>query len=212
MTVYQLYVESGPQRKKTMVHVAGLLGCTANGPTTEAALARTPAAIRAFLGVLQRHGAAMESAAEVQTEVALHLTEGGWLGNGDPLVDWPGDFDPLTEAERDDLVLRMQWLRDEMLTLVANLAPEQWTEKPATGRTIREIFQHVFGAEYSYLRGAFGKLPEVAGPGKIERMPLADFLGWMAFVHAQEVTQIRALSPAQLSLPITHANTNSRRK
>lgn len=37
MTEYLFYLESGPQKRKTMVHVLSLLGCVANGPTTEAA-------------------------------------------------------------------------------------------------------------------------------------------------------------------------------
>ena len=46
MTEYALYLESGPKHKKTMVHVLGLLGCIAQGPTTEAALEAAPQAIR----------------------------------------------------------------------------------------------------------------------------------------------------------------------
>ena len=46
---YALYLESGPRRRKTMVHVLELLGCIAQGPTTEKALAATPEAIRAYL-------------------------------------------------------------------------------------------------------------------------------------------------------------------
>ena len=49
MTVYDLYLESGPRRRKTMVHVPSLLGCVATGATTEEALANTPAAIQSFL-------------------------------------------------------------------------------------------------------------------------------------------------------------------
>ena len=32
MVEYKLYVESGPKRRKTMVHVFSLLGCVATGP------------------------------------------------------------------------------------------------------------------------------------------------------------------------------------
>ena len=42
MTTYALYLESGPRRRKTMVHALDLLGCVAVGPTTEDALAATP--------------------------------------------------------------------------------------------------------------------------------------------------------------------------
>ena len=53
---YGLYLESGPRRQKTMVHVPDLLGCMAVGPTTEAALAVTPDAIRAYLESLRKDG------------------------------------------------------------------------------------------------------------------------------------------------------------
>jgi len=45
MTTYDLYLESGPRRKKTMVYVLDLLGCMANGLTTEEALARAPSTL-----------------------------------------------------------------------------------------------------------------------------------------------------------------------
>ena len=47
-----MFKPSAPPRKKTMVHVPELLGCIANGPTTEIALERTPGAMRAFLRFL----------------------------------------------------------------------------------------------------------------------------------------------------------------
>ena len=55
-TTYALYLESGPKRKKTMVHALDLLGCVAVGPTTEAALGATPEAIRLYKRFLRRHG------------------------------------------------------------------------------------------------------------------------------------------------------------
>jgi len=84
MVLYNLYLESGPMRKKTMVHVLDLLGCISTGPTTEAALERTPHAIREYLRFLQRHGFPIDSEAQIQTRIAEHITEGTWLGNGDP--------------------------------------------------------------------------------------------------------------------------------
>ncbi|MSQ11860.1 MAG: hypothetical protein EXR48_04115 [Dehalococcoidia bacterium] len=46
MTEYPLYVESGPRRRKTMVHVLDLLGCMVQEPTTEEALEAAPDAVR----------------------------------------------------------------------------------------------------------------------------------------------------------------------
>jgi len=38
MTIYKLYLESGPQKKRTLVHVPQLLGLNYFGVTTDAAL------------------------------------------------------------------------------------------------------------------------------------------------------------------------------
>ena len=37
-TTYRLYLDHGPKRKTTMVHVIDLMGCIANAATTEEAL------------------------------------------------------------------------------------------------------------------------------------------------------------------------------
>ncbi len=91
MPHYPIYLESGPKRRKTMVHVLDLLGCVATGPSTEAALQATPDAIRAYLRFLRRHGEAADLDAPFTTPVAEHITEGQWLGNGSPHPGvWPG--------------------------------------------------------------------------------------------------------------------------
>lgn len=56
MITYPLYPESGPKRRNTMVHMLALVGRIAARPTTEAAPAATPNAIRASLRFLRRHG------------------------------------------------------------------------------------------------------------------------------------------------------------
>jgi len=53
-----------------MVHVLDLLGCIAQGPTTEEALQATPEAIHLFLGFLHRHGEKVKSEAEFKTKIA----------------------------------------------------------------------------------------------------------------------------------------------
>ena len=56
MTTYALYLESGPQHKKTLAHVLDLLGCVVQGDTTAEAVAAAPDAIRAYRNFLKRHG------------------------------------------------------------------------------------------------------------------------------------------------------------
>jgi uncharacterized damage-inducible protein DinB/predicted RNase H-like HicB family nuclease len=194
MTLYQLYLESGPQRKKTMVHVVDLLGCIATGPTTEVALHRTPKAIRDYLHFLQRHGATVDSDAEIQTQIAEHITEGMWLGNGAPYLLFSTDLEPLTTENMEEYIKRLEWTRAEVLDVVSGLSEEEWVEKPQPGgRPIRAILEHIFGAEYAAVR-SFGKLEGVAGPGSIERKQKDDLLQWMGYVRAREFEKIRSLS------------------
>ena len=50
MKTYDLYLDSGPMKKKTYVHMPQLLGCIARGDTSDEAVERSPDAIRTFLG------------------------------------------------------------------------------------------------------------------------------------------------------------------
>ena len=61
MASYELFVESGPQKKTTLVHVLALLGCVVAGKTTDEAVHAAPDAIRAYLRYLKRHGAKPKS-------------------------------------------------------------------------------------------------------------------------------------------------------
>src|SRR5688572_5501379 len=116
MTDYALYLESGPKRRKTMVHVPELLGCMANGPTTEVALEATPAAIRAYLRFLRRAGEPVDPATPFTTSIAEHVTEGMWLGNGSPYVTFGPDLDPVSEPELELLIQRFHALHEELAT------------------------------------------------------------------------------------------------
>ena len=62
MITYNLYLESGPRQRKTMVHVLDLLGCVVAGGTTQEALDVTPDAIKAYLSFLHRHGEPVDPA------------------------------------------------------------------------------------------------------------------------------------------------------
>lgn len=99
MKTYDLHLESGPKRKKTMVHVLELLGCVAVGPTTEAAIEATPEAIRAYLRFLRRHGEPVDPDEPFETRVAEHLTEGEWMGNGSPYLIFDADLQPLSDTD-----------------------------------------------------------------------------------------------------------------
>ncbi len=159
MTVYDLYLESGPQHRKTMVHVLDLLGCVAVGPTTEDALAATPDAIRAYRRFLSRHGEPVALDAPFETRVAEHITQGDWLGNGSPYLVFGPDLQPVTGEEVEIFLNRYHGLREELAAWAATQTDEQLDAPPGSGRTARAVLLHVLGASGGYLSAALGGAP-----------------------------------------------------
>lgn len=155
---YALYVESGPRMKTTMVHVFDLLGCTANGPTTQAALEATPDEIRAFLRFLAAHGEPLDPDVPFDTHIVTHIKEGSWIGYGDPAPGFPPDFEALTRDELATHLRRLRWLGEELSEIARETPPEVQSAVPQKGRPIAEIIRHVCGAEPAYLQaGRLGK-------------------------------------------------------
>lgn len=203
MAIYQLYLESGPRRKKTLVHVIELLGCVAGGPTTEEALEQTPAAIRAFRRFLARFGASSDLDDEIELRIAEHVTEGVWLGNGDPSLVFEPDLAPLTPEDTEDYINRLEWMRADMQALVSGLSPEQLVLKPVAGRSIQAILEHVLESEYAYMR-AFGKLEGLPGTGSIVKKRQGEVLDWLGIVRQKEFERLRSLSQKERSEPFVH--------
>lgn len=157
-TTYGLYLESGPKRRKTMVHVPDLLGCVAVGPTTDDALVATPDAIRAFLRFLRRNGEAVDTDAPFETRVVEHITEGEWLGNGSPYITFGADLELLTDEEIETYLRRYGWMREELAAWAATQSDAQLDAAPeARGRTARGVLLHALGP--AYLARALGSAP-----------------------------------------------------
>jgi predicted RNase H-like HicB family nuclease len=72
---FELYLESRPQHRKTCVFVPGLPGCTARGPTTEAAIENTRAAIIERPDFLRRHGERVADPDPIELVLADHVME-----------------------------------------------------------------------------------------------------------------------------------------
>ena len=163
MTEYGLYLESGPQRRKTMVHVPVLLGCIANGATTEAALDATPEAIRLFLRFLRRAGEEADPDAPFSTRVEEHVTEGQWLGNGSPYVTYEPDLEPVTAEEMTTLINRLLRLREEIAGWAATLdgAGLDATVE-GSSRSNRAILLHVLGPTGAYLSPVLGTIAGIS--------------------------------------------------
>jgi predicted RNase H-like HicB family nuclease len=152
---YALYLESGPRRKKTMVHVLDLLGCVATGPTTEDALEATPAAIEAYRRLLARHGEGVPGGA-FTTTIAEHITEGDWLGNGSPYLVFQPDLEPITRPEVGVLLRRYAAIAEELATWAERADGAMAAAKPTIGRANRDILLHALNVGGSLSAGLGG--------------------------------------------------------
>jgi predicted RNase H-like HicB family nuclease/uncharacterized damage-inducible protein DinB len=196
---YALYLESGPQHKKTMVHVLGLLGCVANGPTTEAALDATPEAIRAYLRFLQRCGEDVQPDAPFTTVVAEHVTEGMWLGNGSPYLTFRPDLEPVSKADMETYRERFHAMREALASWAETQSDAQLGAAPeGGGRTAHAILEHVLatpGAYLSPITGAPGvsRIRTLCERGE---MPLAEGLRQVEEIMSE---RLRETTPQQRS-------------
>lgn len=153
MKAYDLYLDSGPMKKKTYVHVPRLLGCIARGDTSDEAVERSPDAIRTFLAFAARAGERVDPNAVFRVRVAEHVTDNQWPGNGGGFI--PTDAAPLTPRESDALMQRLAAIHAGLRRLTSGLTAKQLDAAPPKGRPIRRILQHVC-VEGAYLRGIPG--------------------------------------------------------
>lgn len=160
MMTYDLYLESGPKRRRTMVHVLDLLGCVATGPTTDEAVAATPDAIRAYKRFLRRHGEAMDPDEPFATRVVEHIMEGNWLGNGSPYLIFGPDFAPVTDAEIEVYLNRLRWVCGELAEWTEIQSEGQLNAQDAEGgRPAQVMLLHVIGAQGTYPASALNGAP-----------------------------------------------------
>lgn len=199
MITYDLYLESGPKRRKTMVHVLDLLGCIANGPTTEEALAATPEAIRAYRRFLQRHGERLDPDAPFETRIAEHITQGDWLGNGSPYLMFALDWEAVTPAEIESVLARFGWLREELAGWAEWPDAELDAAPAGGGRTARRILLHALGPTGAYLSNSLGGAPgfsRLHGQAERGELPLAEALRRSVSMVNE---RLRAATPEQWS-------------
>lgn len=204
MQTYKLYLESGPKKKKAMVHVLDLVGCIAKGPTTDEALNKTPEAIRAYLRFLKRWGEAVDPDSEFETVVAEHVTEGEWLGSGDPALVFQPDREPLTLEDEEKYIQRLQWSRAEVLALVGGLTNEQIeAEQNTKGRSVRAMLEHLLESEHFYV-STLGKIDGLPGAGTLVKKQEGALLDRMSYVRSLEIERIRSLTAEERSQQIVH--------
>jgi len=191
--VYALYAESGPQRKKTLVHVLDLLGCVVQADTTDEALAVAPDAIRSYLRYLRRHGEAVDPKEKIETRLAEHNTEG--LFSGQAL--WPQDLKPLAPAALTRYVKWLGWSRADLLALVKGIDEKGLRAKPAAGRSLRDILLHVLGADKSYVYGLVGPLKPMGEPTNAAERGDLDLRIALKDARAAAINRLTMLTPAE---------------
>jgi predicted RNase H-like HicB family nuclease len=182
-------------RRKTMVHVLDLLGCVANGPTTEAALDATPEAVSAYLRFLARCSEKVDPAAALEMRVEEHVTQGDWLGNGSPYLVFQPDLLPLEGDELEMLLHRYRCLRGELAFWADTQTPAQLDQKAASGRTPRAILLHVLGPTGAYLAAAVG------GTTGFSRIQTQAERGEMPITEALRLTASMAVDRARETTP-----------
>jgi predicted RNase H-like HicB family nuclease/uncharacterized damage-inducible protein DinB len=205
VTEYALYLESGPRRRKTMVHVLDLLGCIAQGPTTEAALEATPEAIRAYLRFLRQHGEVVEPEAAFSTVIAEHVMEGPWLGNGDPAPGFAPDFLPLSLGDLDTYLRRLAWLQADLLDMVRDLPRDRLVAEPESrGRSIYGILEHVTDSLCVYLRMVVGKVDGLAETLRVVREAPDDLPAALTRVWQIAAARLQTMSETERTQRVAH--------
>ena len=110
---FDLYLESGPQHKRTWVYVPGLPGCVAFGPASEQAIENTREAIRGRLDFLRRHGDDSPDPEPIELQIAEHVIERKVLGFGQQV--FATDREPLTQEEANRQLRWAEWSREELV-------------------------------------------------------------------------------------------------
>ncbi|MSQ42577.1 MAG: hypothetical protein EXR65_06060 [Dehalococcoidia bacterium] len=175
MATYGLYLESGPRRRKTMIHVLDLLGCVAVGATTEEAIAATPEAIEAYRGFPRCHGERVAAPARIETRVVEQITEGQWLGNGSPAATFGPDRQPVTPREVEIFLRRFHWFREALAAWAGSRTAAQLDSAGGSGgRPARAVLHHVLAVPGAYLSVPLGSSEGFSAVGgAVERGELA---------------------------------------
>jgi uncharacterized damage-inducible protein DinB/predicted RNase H-like HicB family nuclease len=190
---YALYLESGPQKKTTLVHVLELLGCVATGRTSDEAVLVAPDAIRAYRRYLDRHGEKLDARAKVETRVAEHNTAGLFSGQ----AIWPQDLKPLAPAALARYLRWLDWSRADLLALVKQIDDKGLRVKPRKGRSLRDILLHVLDADKAYVYGLVGPLKTMGEPTNAAGRGDLDLRVALKEARAAAIVRLAALTPAE---------------
>jgi predicted RNase H-like HicB family nuclease len=194
---FDLYLESGPQHKRTWVYVPSLPGTFAFGRTTELALEGSPAAIRERLEFLRRHGEEVPDPEPIELSVAEHFIERKFLGFGQQ--DVPSDREPISAEEAARQLRWAEWSREELLAAARGQTLPLAYPPPSGGRSGGAILSHVAGAECSYVSATLG--PLAGQSGAIAAIESVGEDPWPALAAERELVmaRLRTMTAEELS-------------
>ena len=199
---FELYLESGPQHRKTWIYVPSLPGCSTVSPTTEAAAGFAAAAIRERLDFLRHHGEVVPDPEPMELVVANHVIARKFLGFGQGA--FPSDREPMPADEVTRDLRWAEWSRDELIA-AAGAQPRPLSEKPAAGgRSAAAILSHVAEAEWSYVGTTLGSIPGGGAIMAVIEMATLERAGnepWAALAAEREALfeRLRRITPEELA-------------
>ena len=194
---FDLYLESGPQHRRTWIYVPSLPGCSTVAATSDLAPDAARTAIRERIDFLRRHGESVPEPEPMELVVSGHAIERKVLGYGQ--LVFSSDLEPVTPGEAARQLRWAEWSREELVA-AARAQSLPLLEKPPTGgRSAASILSHVAGAEWAYATSTLGSIP---GGGAIlaavENSPDAPWDA-LATERTALLERLRAMTPAELS-------------
>jgi DinB family protein len=131
------------------------------------------------------------------------MTEGTWLGEGDPDGGFAADFEQLTEAWQRTYVRRLDWMEREFMEVLSRVPLRELREKPAQGRPLLQILGHVAGAQYGYLQGPLSKPAGLAAAVRaVEQGP--DPLGAFEACRTLWLPRLEAITAEERTAQVRH--------
>lgn len=197
MKTYDLYLESGPQHKKTLLHVLDLLGCNVQGSTTDEAIEAAPETISYYLRFLKRNGEKVDPRAPFKIRVAQHvIASGSVIGMDSSVITFDPDLKPVTPRDIETYIARFHAMRNELASWVESQSEKQLDAVPKSGgRPARKAILHVMNSGYvSPLVGTIRGMSAIYTAAERGKTPLSDAL---LEIDGLIAAGLRAAAPAQ---------------
>ncbi len=193
---FELYLQSGPQHKRTWITIPAWPGTIAFGATTEEALANTPDYIRRRFDFLRSHGESLPDPEPIELAVVEHEIERKLLGFGQNV---PTDREPISRHELETAIRWAGWTR-EALVEAAKAQKISLMKRPSSGgRSAAAILSHVAGSEMGYVSSVLGSVK--GGSALVNAVEAAGADPWVPLRAEREalVARLQAMTDEDLT-------------